>query len=303
MTNTPGILALLGSGELADSMAKVHRTLLTRAGSPPAAAFLDTPAGFELNSDEISARAVEYFKVRFNVPLDIASFRSKNRASAREVAETVGKLRGANFIFAGPGSPSYAIRNWRGSAIWDTLVARLMNGAQVVLASAAAIAVGRCSLPVYEIYKAGDEVDWMDGLDLLGAFGLKVAVVPHWNNAEGGTYDTRFCFMGEPRLKILETKLPFDVVMLGIDEYTACVVDLATQQCAVGGAGQVTVRYAGREWYYPAGSMFSFDQLRAANLADGSAQAPAPETTPAVSAPAPSPEITTTTMYLEQRAR
>jgi len=300
MTNQFGTITLMGSGELTESMAKVHRSLLARAGASPTAVFLDTPAGFELNIDEITARAVDYFKQRFDVPLQVASFKSRNRATALEVAEALRQLRGANFIFAGPGSPSYAIRNWRGSAVWDTMVARLMAGAQLVFASAAAIGIGCCSLPVYEIYKAGDEVDWIDGLDMLGLFGLKLAIIPHWNNAEGGTYDTRFCFMGEPRLKVLETRLPFDVVILGIDEHTACTFDLAAESCAVSGAGQVTVRYAGRETYYPAGSTFSFTQLRAANLGQA---VPTAEPVPAPAAPAPAPGFLTTTRYLEQLAR
>ncbi len=299
MENQFGTITLMGSGELTDSMVKVHRALLARAGAESNPIFLDTPAGFELNIDEITARAVEYFKQHFDVTLEVASFKSRQRATAREVEDALRKLRRANFIFAGPGSPSYAIRNWRGSAIWDTIVARLMAGAQLVFASAAAIGIGCCSLPVYEIYKAGDDVDWIDGLDMLGLFGLKLAIVPHWNNAEGGTYDTRFCFMGEPRLNILETRLPFDVVTLGIDEHTACTFDLAAQTCAVAGTGQVTVRYAGRETNFPTGSSFPFTKLRAAKLGQA-APAPQPESTAAAPPPI---ELLNTTRYLEQLAR
>ncbi len=298
MTNQFGTITLMGSGELTDSMAKVHRSLLARAGASPDAVFLDTPAGFELNIDEITARAVEYFKQRFDVTLQVASFKSRNRATARQVEEALRLLRRADFIFAGPGSPSYAIRNWRGSAVWDTMVSRLMAGAQLVFASAAAIGIGCHSLPVYEIYKAGDEVDWIDGLDMLGLFGLKLAIIPHWNNAEGGTFDTRFCYMGEPRLETLESRMPFDVVILGIDEHTACTFDLTAQTCAVAGTGQVTVRYGGSESYYPAGSTFPFAELRAANLGQ---TAPTAEQEPAPAAPPP--ELQNTTRYLEQLAR
>jgi cyanophycinase-like exopeptidase len=300
MASQFGTITLMGSGELTDSMAKVHRSLLGRAGASANAVFLDTPAGFELNSDEITARAVEYFQQRFGVMLQVASFKSRNRATARQVEEALNLLRRANFIFAGPGSPSYAIRNWRGSTVWDTLVARLTAGAQLVFASAAAIGIGCHALPVYEIYKAGDEVDWIDGLDLLGLFRLKLAIIPHWNNAEGGSFDTRYCYMGEPRLKILQALLPFDVVVLGIDEHTACTFDPAAQTITVAGAGQVTVRYGGRETPYPAGSVFSFAKLRAANL-DQSAAAAEPDSAPP--APSPSPELLSTTRYLEQIAR
>jgi hypothetical protein len=110
--------------------------------------------------------------------------------------------------------------------------------------------------------------------------------------------------MGEPRLKTLEVKMPFDVVILGIDEHTACTFDPAAQSCAVAGAGQVTVRYAGRERSYPAGSTFSFPELRAANLG---APAPTAESAPAQEltfpTPTPAPEFLTTTRYLEQIAR
>lgn len=300
MENQFGTITLMGSGELTDSMAKVHRSLLARAGAAPHAVFLDTPAGFELNIDEITARAVDYFKQRFDVTLQVASFKSRNRATALQVEEALRLLRRADFIFAGPGSPSYTIRNWRGSAVWDTMVTRLMAGAQLVFASAAAIGIGCHSLPVYEIYKAGDEVDWIDGLDVLGLFSLKLAIIPHWNNVEGGTFDTRFCYMGEPRLNILETRLPFDVVVLGIDEHTACTFDLTAQTCAVAGTGQVTVRYGERETYYLAGSTFSFAKLRAANLGQS---APPTEQEPAPAAPQPAPELLNTTRYLEQLAR
>ncbi len=302
MSNRPGTITLIGSGELGDSMAKVHRSLLARLEPSVNAVFLDTPAGFEVNADEISARAVEYFKQHFNVLLTVAAFRSKNRATAFEVATALRALYRANFVFAGPGSPSYAIRNWRGSAVWDALVARLMAGAHLVFASAAAIGIGCCALPVYEIYKAGHEVEWIDGLDLLGAFALKLAIVPHWNNAEGGTYDTRYCYMGEARLKILEARLPFDVMMLGIDEHTAFTLDLDAQQGTVSGVGQVTLRYSGREWHYPTGATIPFDQMRAANLEAGTSVS-ATAALVAGAAPTPAPQMLTATFYLEQLAR
>jgi hypothetical protein len=69
-----------------------------------------------------------------------------------------------------------------------------------VFASAAACIVGNRTLPVYEVYKVGQAPRWLEGLDLVGAAGLPVAIVPHYDNAEGGTHDTRFCYMGDRRL-------------------------------------------------------------------------------------------------------
>jgi hypothetical protein len=303
MENKPGTITLMGSGELADSMAKVHRAILARVEPDIHAVFVDTPAGFELNVEQTSERAVEYFQKRFNVTLQVASFRSKSRATALEVEGALRWLRHANFIFAGPGSPSYAIKNWRGSAVWDTIVARFAQGAHLVFASAATIGMGCCSLPVYEIYKAGGEVDWMDGLDLLGPLGLKLAIVPHWNNAEGETYDTRYCYMGEPRLRILEDKLPFDGVIFGIDEHTAITLDPSAHRCIVSGVGSVTLRSHGKENSFPAGSTFSFDQLRVSSFLRPVLQAGAVGEKHIDLPPPPPPEFVTTQLYLTQLAQ
>ena len=256
------------------TMGKVHRAVMSRITEPVRAVFLDTPAGFELNVDHISAKALEYFKKRFNIDLSIASFKAAAAATPVEVDDALRKLLQANYIFAGPGSPTYAIRNWQKTPILGAMARRLATGTHLVFASAAAITMGRYALPVYEIYKVGEEIRWVEGLDVLGPYGLELAIVPHWNNAEGGTHDTRFCFMGEPRFRCLEESLPDSITMLGIDEYTACIVDLCSDECLVMGAGQVTIRRRGRETYHPADTAFKLDQLRGARLAGEQAYPP-----------------------------
>lgn len=268
----PGTVTLIGSGEFSDSMARIYRQLLSRMEPGSDAAFLDTPAGFELNSGEIYTRADKYFARFLQTPLALASFRSKDQATALQVEMAVRALQSAGLIFAGPGSPTYAVRNLRDTPLWETITSNLKQNLQLVLASAAAVAASRYALPVYEIYKVGAPVQWTEGLDLLGPWGLNLAIIPHWNNSEGGTYDTRFCYMGESRLRELEAQLPGDAVILGIDEYTACALDLAAQTAQVWGAGRVTVRSSGREWAFGAGEVISFARLRAANLSpDGAA--------------------------------
>lgn len=262
-----GTITFMGSGEMSVSMGKVHRAVMSRIAEPVHAVFLDTPAGFQLNADEISAKAAEYFKQRFNTDLSIASFKVVAAATLVEVDEALRKLRQANYIFAGPGSPTYAIRNWQNTPILEAMAQRLAASAHLVFASAAAITMGRYALPVYEIYKVGEEPHWVEGLDLLKAYGLELAIVPHWNNAEGGTHDTRYCFMGEPRFRRLEESLPDSTTVLGIDEYTACIVDLSSDECLVMGAGQVTIRHRGHEIHYPAPTAFKLDQLRGVGLA------------------------------------
>lgn len=298
MSTNFGSITLMGSGELTDSMVKAHRHLLARLGYEPKPVFLDTPAGFELNVDEISARAVEYFKQRLDTDLQVASFKSRHATSEVQVEDALNKLRHANYIFAGPGSPSYAVSQWYGTPIWEMVVKRWQSGAQLVFASAAAIGIGHAALPVYEIFKAGHDVYWMNGFDLFADWGLSLAILPHWNNAEGRTFDTGYCFMGEPRLKLLEQQLEPGIAILGIDEHTAITFDPETKSCTVSGAGQVTFRYAGREKYFSSGSTFAFDELRVTATEEMQKGG-----TAALEQIVPPLEFQMTTQYLEQLTR
>jgi len=242
-------------------MSKVYRAVVAKIAGPVKAVFLDTPAGFQLNADEISERAVAYFRHHFHLPLTVASFKSARDAGVGQTEEATRKIQRANFLFAGPGSPTYTVKNWKDTSILQALRARLAEGAHLVFASAAAIAASRYTLPVYEIYKVGEDPHWSEGIDLLGPCDLELAIMPHWNNAEGGTHDTRFCFMGEPRFRLLEEQLPASALILGIDEYTACIIDLARQECRVMGAGGVTLRRKGSEQSYPSGVIFPLSDM------------------------------------------
>jgi hypothetical protein len=166
-------------------------------------------------------------------------------------------------VFAGPGSPTYALSKWRGGPVADALRDRIAAGTGLtIIASAAAAAMGFLAIPVYEIYKVGADPHWLDGLDLMSVLGLKVVVIPHYDNAEGGTHDTRFCYLGERRLAVLERELPDESAVLGVDEHTALVIDLVTQQAEVLGKGGATVRKAGVSTVLPAGSSISLADLR-----------------------------------------
>jgi hypothetical protein len=176
----------------------------------------------------------------------------------------VGRIRGAALAFAGPGSPSYALRQWAQTEVPLLLADKLAHGGAVTMASAAALTLGRFTIPVYEVYKVGDEPSWLPGLDLLTPLGLPVAVVPHYDNAEGGNHDTRFCYLGERRLRMLEAELPPEVFVLGVDGHTALVLDLDSGIGEVLGLGGVTVRKDGRSTVFPVGSRVSVEQLVAA---------------------------------------
>ncbi len=232
-------------------MTSVHQDLIARASDPQLnAILLDTPFGFQQNADEIAARIIAYFRQHVGCELGLASFRHSGRATALEVEQFLTRLGEATYIFAGPGSPTYALRHWGDIGVRGRFIEKLMQGGCLAFASAAAIGLGAYALPVYEIYKVGDDPSWARGLDLLGEIGVRCAVIPHYNNREGGTHDTRFCYMGEPRLRLLQSMLPDDVLILGVDEYTACLVDVEAQSVTVRGRGGVTIRRRGieRRW-------------------------------------------------------
>jgi hypothetical protein len=114
---------------------------------------------------------------------------------------------------------------------------------------------------VYEIYKVGAWPEWVPGLDLLREAGLAAAVIPHYNNAEGGNHDTRFCYLGEARLRLLEATLPDGSFVLGVDEHTGLVLDLDAGSATVVGLGGVTVRSDGHDEVVPAGTTVAIESL------------------------------------------
>ena len=123
------------------------------------------------------------------------------------------------------------------------LADKLIHDGCLVFSSAAALTLGRWTVPVYEIYKVGADPVWERGLGPAGALGLDVAVIPHYDNAEGGTHDTRYCYLGEVCLRP-GAQLPEGGWVLGVDEHTACVFDLEAGTVVVAGLGTVTVRRA-----------------------------------------------------------
>ncbi len=260
MTEATGVVAIMGSGETSPTMVKTHRLLMDRAGADGGAVLMDTAYGFQENAEIVSARAVEYFRESVGRTVEVASWRSADdEPAARERA--LDRIRRAAWLFAGPGSPTYALGVWRDTPFVDLLADKVGRGGCVTFASAAALTLGAVTVPVYEIYKVGETSRWEPGLNLLGRFGISTAVIPHFDNAEGGNHDTRYCYLGERRLKLLEAQLPAGAFVLGVDEHTACIIDLADRTVAVSGNGVVTVRRDGRVREFGAGTEIAVDDL------------------------------------------
>ena len=226
-------------------MTKVHRELLAPL-APLRAVNLDSAYGFQLNVPQMSEKLEEYFKVSLGVDLTTLHFPSFLHASELERTLFKQQVRQANYVFAGPGSPTYALNQWYPLQLGDDLRSVLDHAGTLCFASAAALTLGAYTAPIYEAYKVGvEELHWRDGLNLLGALGLNCAVIPHFDNSEGGNYDTRFCYLGEPRLSELERQLPAGVAVLGVDEHTALIIDFDRGSLIVRGRSNAYWRLGG----------------------------------------------------------
>lgn len=262
----PRILTIMGSGETAPTMVSTHRTLTALLPKPVKAVLLDTPYGFQENAPELATRAVEYFRNSVNVDIAVAGLvRLHDTHIAADTVQIERGLRAisdATYIFAGPGSPTYALRQWSGSNVASSIIDKLMNGGIVTFASAAALTLGKVTVPVYEVYKVGQDVQRLDGLDVLSAIGINAAVIPHYDNAEGGNHDTRFCYLGETRLRMFEKMLDDDTYVLGIDEHTGLVIDLDASVAKVVGNGTVTLRLREDSFTYESGTTIPLATLQ-----------------------------------------
>ncbi len=291
--STPRLLTIMGSGETAPTMMKHHRDLIARLPGDPLAVVIDTPYGFQENAPELASRAVDYFRQSVGHPIEVAGLTRLKNVDVLSVETGLSRLRRADYVFAGPGSPTYALTQWSGTPVPDIVREKLQRGGAVTFASAAALTLGRFTVPVYEIYKVGQEPHWLEGLGVLDVIGLDVAVIPHYDNAEGGHHDTRFCYLGERRLSDLEALLPDGVHVLGVDEHTGVIIDIDADTATVIGNGTITVRVKGRSTVIESGRTIPVDALR--DPTRGVTAFPSKET-PA--APTSSPVASTTTTSL-----
>jgi cyanophycinase-like exopeptidase len=267
-----GQIAFLGSGETSLAGGRIFESLARHIQEPLRIALMETPAGFELNSPQVVGRVGEFMKARlqnYKPVIDVVPARKKNSAFSPDDPEIIKSLLHANIIFMGPGSPTYAIRHLKDTLAWNVIRARHRLGATLIFASAATISISAHALPVYEIYKVGQDVHMVDGLNLFADFGLHVSVIPHWNNAEGGVdLDTSRCFVGMDRFAEWCNLLPSENETIGLDEHTGLVLDFETGQCEVNGVSSVSLVRECDPEMYAAGSKFPLSELGNVTLPD-----------------------------------
>ena len=252
----------MGSGETSPTMVTPHKQMISDLNSNKSAVLnvLDTPFGFQENADVLTSKLNEYFELSVGHKVGVVSLRNSH-VSGAELAQAVNAIRDSDWLFAGPGSPSYALKVWRELGITPHFNEVLSRGI-LTFASAAALTVGSHTIPVYEMYKVGQEPHWLEGLNLLELHtGMSAAVVPHFDNTEGANHDTRFCYIGEQRLRVLESVLPSKTFIIGVDGHTGVSFDLDTRVASVFGLGQMTIRHHGESWIVNSGGSATFEEI------------------------------------------
>lgn len=265
LANTPGLLILFGSGETLASSKKTHEYVARYLSGRPVVSVLETPAGFEPNSAKVAGAVADFIQhhlQNYKPQTCIVPARKLNTPFSPDDPEILAPLLDANWIFLGPGSPTYAKRQLAGSLAYNYLAAKHRLGAVLMLASAATLAFSAHTMPVYEIYKVGMDLHWQTGLNFLRPFGLELVFIPHWNNNDGGSdLDTSRCYMGQARFDQLVALLPTGTIIVGLDEHTAAVLDFKREMCTVMGKGAVTLVKSEKAVRYHSGEEFSLDEF------------------------------------------
>ncbi len=235
-------LTLFGSGETSSVGRKSHEYIFKQMDCEIKIAIITSPSGFQPNVKTVHEEIADFFKVslsNFKPEVEIVYINTKEDADDPSL---VSKIEKANYIFMGPGSPTYALGVLRDSLVLAKIKEKISNGsASLSLSSAAVLAFSKWCLPVYEIYKVGLDLYWEKGLDLYSSFSKPSTFVPHFNNTEGGEKtDTTRCYMGIERFEKLLKIFPGDK-LFGIDEQTAVVFDIKEKKFKTQGKGKVEI--------------------------------------------------------------
>lgn len=252
----------MGSGETSPTMVTPHQQILASLGKIDRLklTILDTPFGFQENADDLTEKLIDFFTQSVGATPKAISLRN-TFVSGAALGEAVNSIRESDWLFAGPGSPSYALKVWHELGVSPHFDEVLVDGT-VVLASAAALTAGSHTIPVYEMYKVGDEPHWLPGLNLIERHtGMPAAIIPHYDNADGANHDTRFCYIGERRLRVMESLLPPEVFIIGVDEHTGIRFDLDERTAHVFGRGAMTIRHHGESWTVSSGESATFEEI------------------------------------------
>lgn len=234
-------LILFGSGEISPTSVDIYRSTFLQLGKRDLTiSLITTPAGFQPNVLAVYEEIRDFLLASlpdFNLNIQLLPI---NTHADTDNSQYLDQIKASDVLFLGPGSPTYGIKQLKNTKVEQTILEQVKKGSTLILASAATITFSQYALPVYEIYKVGEELHWVGGLNLYRDIWQEVSIIPHFNNREGGVgLDTSYCYIGKARAEKLISMLSSDDKVIGIDEHTALVIDLDTKEQLVRGKGRI----------------------------------------------------------------
>ncbi|MCP6726007.1 hypothetical protein NL526_28525, partial [Klebsiella pneumoniae] len=85
-----------------------------------------------MNANDLVARTRQYFAESVGTPVEVAGWRRRDQPVVAQ-EQALALLHRAAWAFAGPGSPTYALRQWQGTPVPDALVDVAGRGGTLVL--------------------------------------------------------------------------------------------------------------------------------------------------------------------------
>lgn len=238
-----GWFALLGSGEFQPWSHEVDSWMLERVTGD--GRVLVTPTASAPEGDEVfggwSESGLEHFS-RHAVPCEVLDVR--DRTDADDVG-LVDRVTGSSVIYFSGGNPAHLATTLNGSVLWKAVLAGLDRGMGYIGCSAGMASLGR-KAPDSTVSEFSPAL-WADGLRLFPRtwFG------PHWNMLDHyapGLTDH------------IDTTVPDDDLLVGVDEQTAIVGD--GERWQVIGLGSAHIRQAGAWQLFEPGASFVVDLIR-----------------------------------------
>ena len=224
MTQAPGTIALVGSGEYLPAMTECERILLEdgiRNGKKPLYIQIPTAAGRE------SADRLEYWKnlgaaqaKRLGVEPYFLPIYNREDAMDPRYAE---EIRGAALMYLSGGDPHHLAASLMGTPTWDAIVENWESGASLAGCSAGAMVLS-AHIPNFRLLKSAPTV----GLNLLP----HIRVIPHFNKF--------FKWIPDAAAKVL-LHVPDNSILIGVDELTAIIRRSGQDMWTVHGEAKVHV--------------------------------------------------------------
>jgi len=202
MNEKTGAIALVGSGEYLPQMLELENSLLQRAvsiGKDNSYVQIPTGAGKE------GADRLEYWKkrgqdqaMRIGTECIYLPIYSRDDAFNSEYIE---RVKSAGLIYFSGGDPSHIAEVFKGSPLWDAIVAQWESGTSLAGCSAGAMAFGGKIIGIRRSHVT-------EGLGLLP----EIEVIPHYDKFLGWLPD---------RITAAIIREDANTTLLGIDEDTA----------------------------------------------------------------------------------